>query len=166
MAETQKEAKTEKNELKPETAPEPQKQTEIQELTELLKRVQANFENYRKQAEKRFEEFQQFSNKEIILQLLEIIDNFELALKNSKNCDKENFIKGMELVYSQLNNVLEKQGLKPIQIENQKFDPYLHEALIKEKSEMPENTILEEFQKGYTLKGKVIRHAKIKLSSK
>lgn len=164
MTETKKEAKTEKNEPKQETVSETK--NELQELTELLQRVQANFENYRKQAEKRFEEFQQFSNKEIILQLLEIIDNFELALKNSKNCDKENFIKGMELIYSQLNNVLENQGLKPIQTENQKFDPYLHEALIKEKSDLPENTVLEEFQKGYILNGKVIRHAKIKLSSK
>lgn len=146
------------------TEPKPEAKTELQELTELLQRVQANFENYRKQSEKRFEEYQLFANKDLLLQLLEIIDNFELALKNSKTCSKEDFIKGMELVYSQLNGILESNGVKAIKAE--KFDPYLHEALMKEKSDKPENTVLEEFQKGYTLHGKVIRHAKIKLSSK
>lgn len=135
----------------------------IVELTDLLQRVQANFENYRKQQEKRFEEIQQMAAKGTILPLLPLLDNFELALKNTGN--HEEFVKGIELIYSQLTNLLESLGIKKIIIENQKFDPYYHEALLKVESEFPEGTILEEFQKGFTLHDKVIRHAKVKVSA-
>lgn len=136
---------------------------ELQELTELLKRTQANFENYRKQTEKRIEEFQQFATKDLLLRILPIVDNFELALKTSCS-NVEDLRKGIELIYSQLFNLLEENGLQPIKCEG-KFDPYQHEALMKVDSEQPEGTILEELQKGFILNGRVIRHAKVKISS-
>ncbi len=136
---------------------------ELQELTELLKRTQANFENYRKQTEKRIEEFQQFATKDLLLRILPIVDNFELALKTS--CGSvEDLRKGIELIYSQLFNLLEENGLRPITCEGT-FDPYQHEALMKVDSEQPEGIIIEELQKGFTLNGKIIRHAKVKISS-
>lgn len=162
MAKTKEEEKKEvkKKETKKEEKPE---KDQLKELTELLQRTQANFENYRKQQEKRIEEIRNFANKELILQILPILDNFELALKNTGN--PQEFIKGIELIYSELFTTLENQGLKLISRENRIFDPNFHEALMNVDSEEPENTILEELQKGFLLKEQVIRHAKVKVSS-
>ena len=137
--------------------------TKEEELTELLKRTQANFENYRKQVEKRIEDYQQFATKDLLLQLLPLLDNFELALKTSAQ-NVDDLKKGIEMIYAQLFQMLESQGLELIPCCG-KFDPYLHEALMKEESDKPEGTILEELQKGFTLNGKVIRHAKVKIST-
>ncbi len=134
----------------------------LAEVTDLLQRTQANFENYRKQTEKRVEEIRKMASKDMILQILPVLDNFELALKNSEN--KEEFIKGVELIYSQLFSMLENNGVKIINAEKE-FDPFYHEALMKVDSELSENQIVEEFQKGFTLNDKVIRHSKVKVSS-
>lgn len=136
----------------------------VQELTELLQRTQANFENYRKQTEKRIEDIKQMAAKDVIVQLLPLIDNFELALKNAR-AHPEEFVKGVELIYSQLVDVLQQSGVQSIVTEKKAFDPYLHEALLKVESSQPANTILEEFQKGFTLHGQVIRHARVKISA-
>ncbi len=136
---------------------------QLNELTELLQRTQANFENYRKQQEKRIQEIQSQANKDLILQLLTVLDNFELALRNTKN--PQDFTKGIELIHSQLFTLLENCGLKPIKTKNQVFNPYTHEALLKTNSDKPENIILEELQKGFTLNDQVIRHAKVKISA-
>jgi molecular chaperone GrpE len=137
------------------------KEQQIKELTETLQRLQADFENYKKQIEKRSKETEKIACKNLISELLPVLDSFELALKNKE--DKE-FTKGIELVYSQLFSVLEKQGLKPIKAKGEKFDPYKHEALLKEQSQEEEDTIIDEMQKGYTLNGEVIRFSKVKLS--
>lgn len=135
---------------------------QLEEITDLTKRTQANFENYRKQVEKRVEEIQDLAAKDLILQLLPVLDNLELALESvDKNLVE--FRKGIELIYSQLFSILEAQGVKVI--EAKKFDPYFHEPLLKVESEAPENSILEEFQKGFMLNNRVIRHAKVKLSA-
>ena len=138
------------------------KDKQISELTALLKQVQADFENYKKRADQEKIDCIQTSSKYIIEKLLPILDNFELALKHTKN--QEEFIKGIELIYSQLYELLEKEGLKPINAENNKFDPYLHEALIQEESDKEENTVIEELQKGYLFKGNVLRHSKVKIA--
>jgi len=142
-----------------------QKSEPKEELKELLQRTQANFENYRKQQEKRIEDIREMASKEIILQLLPILDNFELALKSDNSQNTPQFIKGVELIYSQFFSIIEEKGIEVIQTENKKFDPYFHEALMKVESDKPENTIVEVLQKGYLLNGKVIRHAKVKVSS-
>lgn len=141
-----------------------EKENHQQDIVELLQRTQANFENFRKQTEKRVQEIQQFANKDLILQILPVLDNFELALKNCKSDNKE-FVKGIELIYSQIFTILENQNVKVIKTENQKFDPNLHEALMKVDSDKPENTIVEELQKGFVLNDKVIRCAKVKVSA-
>ncbi|MBW2999723.1 nucleotide exchange factor GrpE, partial [Candidatus Woesearchaeota archaeon] len=142
-------------------AKKPKEQEKIAELTETLQRVQAEFENYKKRIEKESIEFKQFAAKEVVEKLLPILDNFELALKNTK--ENEQFLKGMELIYSQFFSTLENLGLKRINC-NGKFDPHLHEALMSEQSDKEPGTILEEFQKGYTLNNKVIRHSKVKVA--
>lgn len=134
------------------------------ELTELLQRTQASFENFRKQMEKRIEEIKEMAAKDVILQVLPILDGFDLALK-SIDSNPNDFIQGMELIYSQFKKMLEDSCVEEIITENQDFNPKFHEALMKVDSELPENKIIEEFQKGFTLHNQVIRHARVKISS-
>ena len=108
------------------------------------------------------------ASKNVILQLLPVMDNFELALKNTTtttNTNDKDFLKGVELIYSQFLNILRDNGVKPIKTKNKQFDPYFHEALMKVDSNLPKNTVVEEFQKGFLLHDKVIRHAKVKVSN-
>lgn len=135
----------------------------IEELKDLLQRTQANFENYRKQTEKRVEEMQEMAGKQLIVELLPIVDNFELALQHAEG-DRP-FVKGVKLIYAQLLGFLENAGVQLIDARQQLFDPKIHEALLKVESELPENTVLEELQKGYTLQGRVLRPARVKISA-
>lgn len=139
-----------------------QKKTDkVNELTETLQRLQAEFDNYRKRVDKEKQEFAKYANKELIIKILPMIDNFELALKNKK-CTEE-FAKGVELIFSQLFQVLEDQGLKKVKTEG-KFDPYTQEALLAEKSDKEDGTVLEVLQDGYAINDEVIRHAKVKVA--
>lgn len=139
------------------------KKDELKELTETLQRLQAEFENYKKRIEKENIEFRKYAKAELISKLLPMIDNFELALQNKEN--KDEFVKGIELIYSQLFSLLENEGLKVIKAKGEKFNPEMHEALLTEKSDK-ENIVLEELQKGYMLEDKILRHAKVKVSKK
>jgi len=131
------------------------------ELTDSLKHLQAEFENYKKRIDKENENFIKYSSQNLIIKLLPIIDSFESALKNHQ--DKNKFLEGMNLVFSQFYSTLEKEGLKQINPMNEKFDPYKHEVMMHEKSDKPDNTITEVLQKGYILNDKIIRHAKVKI---
>lgn len=141
-----------------------EKEEKLQELTDTLQHLQAEFENYKKRIEKENCEFIKIANEDLITALLPIIDNFELALKSCRVQD--NFSKGTELIYSQLVDALRSQGLKYIDCIGKIFDPYYHEVLITEESGEEPNTIIEEFQKGYLLHDKVIRHSKVKIAKK
>ncbi|MBI2146298.1 nucleotide exchange factor GrpE [Candidatus Woesearchaeota archaeon] len=137
----------------------------LEEMTDLLKRTQANFENYRKQMEKRMADIQLMAGRDILLEIIPLLDHFELVLKNAEHAPQDEFMTGIKLIHAQFMAVLEKHDLKVIDTNYKIFDPRYHEALLKVESEQPENTILEEFQKGFTLHGQVIRHAKVKLSA-
>jgi len=143
---------------------EDQPDAQLAEVKDLLLRTQASFENYKKLQEQRIVEIQQYAAKHIITELLPIIDNFELAIKNKGEIVNE-FVKGIELIYGQLQTLLEKQHITIISTVGKDFDPYKHEALLKVPSDKPENTVLEEFQKGYMLHNKVLRHARVKISA-
>jgi len=136
----------------------------VDDLTHLLKHVQADFENYKKRVEKEKKEYMTFAKEELISRLLPLLDNFELAIQNKNN--QEEFIKGTELIFAQFIDLLEKEGLSIIDTKDKKFDPYKHEALMAEESDKEENMILEEFQKGYTLNNKVVRPSRVKVSKK
>ena len=136
----------------------------IEELTETLQRLQAEFENYKKRVDKEKSEFVKYAKAELMQGLLPAIDTFEIALKSTK--DNEKFVKGMEMVYAQFVSALRSEGLKPIEAIGKKFDPYLHEVMLKEKSDKDEGIILEELQRGYMLNDKVLRHSKVKISEK
>ena len=136
----------------------------IEELTDTLKRLQAEFENYKKRIDKEKEEFAKYAGALTIGKMLPVLDSFEIALKNTS--DREKFVEGMKMIYAQFHSVLEAEGVRPIKAAGEKFDPYRHEVLMKEESDKPEDTILEEFQKGYMLNDRVLRHSKVKISGK
>lgn len=134
------------------------------EVTALLQRVQADFENYKKRSKKDYELITKNANSKLIASLLPILDSFQLALKNTGN--HETFVKGVELIYSQLYSAFEQQGLRKIEAVGKKFDPYKHEVLLQEKSDMEEDTVLEELQAGYMLGEAVLRYSKVKVATK
>jgi len=136
----------------------------IEDLTETLQRLQAEFENYKKRIEKEKAEFVKYAKAELIQGLLSTIDTFEIALKSTK--DNEKFVKGMEMVYAQFVSTLQSEGLKPIEAIGKKFNPYLHEVMLKEKSDKDEGIVLEELQRGYMLNDGVLRHSKVKISER
>lgn len=140
------------------------KDEKINELTNLLQRLQAEFENYKKRVDKERSDFARCANQELVRKLLPVIDDFELALKNCRA--KDDFYKGIQIIYSHLIEALHSQGLKQIEAVGKKFDPYYHEALLSEESAEQENIILEEMQKGYLLGDKVVRHSKVKVAKK
>ena len=157
-----KEEKKQKTESKKEKKPTDKEV--IAELTETLQRTQAEFENFKKRVDKDKAEFVKYAKAEIIQKILPTLDTFEIALKSTS--DKEKFVKGIEMVYAQLFSLLEAEGLKKIEADGKKFDPYLHEVMLKEKSDKEDGIILEEIQKGYMLNDKVLRHTKVKVSEK
>ncbi len=134
------------------------------ELTNSLQQLQAEFENYKKRIEREKQDLIKYASQNLIIKLLPVVDSFESALKNHK--DKNKFLEGMKLVFSQFYSTLEKEGLKQINPLNEKFDPYKHEVMMHEKSDKPNTTITEVLQKGYLLNDKVIRHAKVKIAKR
>jgi molecular chaperone GrpE len=142
------------------------KDSQIEELTDTLKRLQAEFENYKKRIEKENAAHVKNANSSLVKELLPVMDSFELALKddNCENPEIAKYRKGLELIYSQLYSILEDYGLKVIDAKNQKFDPYKHEVLMVKESTEPDDTILHEFQKGYILNDNIIRHTKVMIS--
>ncbi len=140
-----------------------QKDAKIAELTDDIKRLQADFENYKKRCEKENQAFREYAKADLVKKLLTVLDSFEMALKNTE--DKEEFVKGVELIYSQLYGLLKEEGLEAIETKDKRFDPYFHEVMMTVSSDH-DDAILEEFQKGYTFKGQVLRHSKVKVGKK
>jgi len=135
----------------------------VAELEDSLLRQRAEFENYRKQLDREKEEFMRCANERLIIELLEVADNFERALPLLRKKDAEG-AQGMEMIYAQLMKTLERFGVRPVEAAGKKFDPYHHEAFLQQETDGPDGVVLEELQKGYRLNDKVIRHAKVKVS--
>ncbi len=128
-----------------------------------LKYLQADFENYKKMVAREREMYEMCATETLIKNLLPIIDTLECAIASTSN--NTSFEEGIALIYKDLITVLGKEGLKPIAAVGEKFDPYKHEVIITViDDDHPEDTILEEFEKGYMLGSKVIRTAKVKVS--
>jgi molecular chaperone GrpE len=135
------------------------------ELQELLQRRQAEFENYRKRVEREKAELFEFASMDAIKAILPILDDLERALK-VESADKE-YARGMELIYQRFTESLKKQGLEPLAAKGSLFDAHLHSAVdMVETDEHPDQTILDEYQKGYFFKGKLLRPAMVKVAVK
>jgi len=137
------------------------------EALENFKRLAAEFDNFRKRTVKEKEGIYINATTDIIESFLPVIDNMELANQNVHKSQKiDDVLKGFELVYRQFNDVLEKIGVEPIECLDQDFDPEMHNAVMHtEDDKYQENKVIEEFQKGYTYKGKVIRHSMVKVAN-
>ena len=136
------------------------------ELKDQMLRRQAELENYRKRLIRDKEEAVQFANESLIRGILGFLDNMDRALAAAKNGGDINaLIEGFEMTQNQLLSTLDKNwGLKGIDSVGQEFDPSLHEACMMAIDEsLDKETVLEEFQKGYTLHGRVVRPSKVKI---
>jgi molecular chaperone GrpE len=129
-------------------------------------RTLADFNNYRRRAREEMDSARRFAIEDIVIRLLPVLDNFERAIKTAEEIkDYDALHGGVILILRQLRDVLEREGVKPIESEGQEFDPCFHEAVMREDTEdYPDNTIVEEFQKGYTLGDKVIRPSMVKVA--
>ena len=157
------EKKPENNEKQTNQKEKDSKDIIIQEYTNQLKRLQAEFENYVKRAEKERTDTIKYANEKLLLKLLSVTDNFEHAIENIKKTQASSeIITGIEIVSKEFNKILENEGIKPINTNRCIFDPYLHEAVTCAKNDdCPENMIMQEIQKGYTLKNRTIRYSKV-----
>jgi molecular chaperone GrpE len=147
--------------------------TEIERLQALMDesqqrvlRTQADFDNYRKRTQKEKESSAKYASINLITELLPIVDNFERAFSVVVVDDQgDSFTKGMDMVFRQLQSILKNEGLVPIESVGQPFNPEFHQAIMQVESELyPNGTVVEEVQKGYMLKDRVLRPAMVKVS--
>ncbi len=141
------------------------KDAKIEELNDKVMRQMAEFDNYRKRTDKEKEQMFEVGAKSIIEKILPIIDNFERALEmagSEEGKEQDPFMDGMEKVYRQLMDELDKAGVKPIEALGEDFDPNLHNAVMQEESEEFESgKITKELQKGYMYRDSVVRHSMV-----
>ena len=141
------------------------KDEQIAELTDKVKRQLAEFENFRNRTEKEKSQMYMVGARDVIENLLPVVDNFERGLKSIPEDQKDGPVaSGMEMIYKQLITVLTDLGVTPIEAVGQEFDPNFHNAVMHaEDEELGENTVSEEFQKGYKYKDAVLRHSMVKV---
>ncbi len=133
------------------------------ELNDLLLRRTADFDNFRKRAERDRYDFLQFAGMEFVREMLPILDDFERALK-SESADPS-YTKGIQLIYTRLYDALKKMGLEPMETVGKAFDPNLHQAVERVETDRAEDqSILGEFQKGYNFKSKLLRPAMVRVA--
>ena len=140
------------------------KDQQIEELTDRLKRSMAEFDNFRKRTEKEKSSMYIVGAKEIIENMLPVVDNFERGLAQAPEGDA--FAEGMQMIYKQLMTTLEGLGVEVIEAVGKEFDPDFHNAVMHvEDEDAGENIIVEEFQKGYLYKDFVVRHSMVKVAN-
>jgi molecular chaperone GrpE len=138
---------------------------EKNDLTDRLLRRQAEFDNFRRRAERDRADVLEFANTETVRSILPILDDFERALK--VECSGKEYARGMELIYQRLSDALKKLGLEPISAKGLKFDPNLHHAVdMLETDDVEDHTILDEYQPGYNFRGRLLRPAMVKVAVK
>ncbi|MFC2500881.1 MAG: nucleotide exchange factor GrpE [Selenomonas noxia] len=139
-------------------------EAELKEKSDRILRLQADFENFRRRTAKEKEELAAVITQNILGDLLPLLDNFERAMAVEQT-DGEAFQKGVEMIFTQLREVLDKHGLQSIEAEGQTFDPNFHQAVMRvEDSDAPDGTITQVLQKGYQAKGRVIRPAMVQVA--
>ena len=139
-------------------------EAELKEKSDRILRLQADFENFRRRTAKEKEELAAVITQNILGDLLPLLDNFERAMAVEQT-DGEAFQKGVEMIFTQLREVLDNHGLQSIEAEGQTFDPNFHQAVMRvEDSDAPDGTITQVLQKGYQAKGRVIRPAMVQVA--
>jgi molecular chaperone GrpE len=139
---------------------------ERDQLQDLILRRQAEFENFRKRVQRERDEMAEYASMEAVRALLPSADDFERALKSAPaGPESAEFVKGIEMIYQRLLESLKKLGLEPIETAGQKFDPHSHHAVeMVENDELEDGSILDEYQRGYNFKNRLLRPAMVKVS--
>lgn len=137
----------------------------LEEKDNRVKRLQADFENFRRRTSKEREELANVVTQDLLKSMLPILDNFDRAMAAEQK-DNESFQKGVEMIYTQLHETLKNAGLELIDTAGQKFDPNFHQAVMRvENPDLEDDTIAQELQKGYIVKGRVIRPSMVQVVS-
>lgn len=137
------------------------------ELTNDLQRMTADFSNYRKRNEAERADFAKFAKADLIARLLDVLDGYDRALATvPEDLKAQPWVEGMWLVERKLRQILESEGLEPIDSLGKPFDPYQHEAIAHVESDQPEGTVIDEHQKAYRLHDRVIRPALVTVAKK
>jgi molecular chaperone GrpE len=139
----------------------------LEEASQKNLRLQADYDNFRRRTREEQAASLKYKSQSLLEQLLPALDNFERALKTeATNEQTQTLIQGMEMVYRQLADALKQEGLTEVPTVGEKFDPNMHQAVMQvEDSEYESNTVIEELQKGYMLKDRVIRPAMVKVNA-
>ncbi len=141
-----------------------EKAKQCEDLKNMVQRTAAEFDNYKKRTIKEKEALSLDIAIDTVNTFLPVVDNLERALKAAENIENNPLKEGVEMVMRQLKDCLDKLGVEAIEAVNNSFDPELHNAVMHvTDDEIGENIVVEEFQKGYTMKGKVIRHSMVKV---
>jgi molecular chaperone GrpE len=146
-----------------------QKAKEAAEAHDKYLRTSADFDNYRKRMQRDLADFRKYANEQMARELLSVVDHLSLAIKHASEAGEtsDGLRQGVELVYKQLRDVLEKFGITSFASQGEPFDPAKHEAIMQEPTDaVPENTVVQVFQEGYLYHDKVLRHARVSVSKK
>lgn len=137
--------------------------TDRDSLKDLLQRNRAEFDNFRRRVEREKSELAEYGAMELMRSVVTVLDDFDRAVAVS--CADREYAKGIELIHQRFSETLKKQGLEPIDSKGRKFDPNLHQAVDRTPSEeVEEDTVIDEFQKGYHYKGKLLRPAMVRVA--
>jgi molecular chaperone GrpE len=146
-----------------------QKAKEAADAHDRYLRTYADFENYRKRMQRDLADFRTYANEQMARELLSVVDHLALAIKHAGEAGEtgQGLLQGVELVYKQLRDVLEKFGITSFLSQGEPFDPAKHDAVMQEVTDaVPENMVVQVFQEGYMYHDKVLRHAKVGVSKK
>ncbi|MCA1056201.1 nucleotide exchange factor GrpE [Rossellomorea aquimaris] len=143
-----------------------QLQAQLDESENRYLRLRADFDNFRRRINTENEAKEKYRSQSLITELLPALDNFERALNiEADNDQTKTLLQGMEMVHRSLIDALKKEGVEPIDAVGQEFDPHLHQAVMQtEDDQYGSNIVVEEFQKGYKLKDRVIRPSMVKVN--
>jgi len=144
-------------------------QEEKEKFLHSLLRIRADFENYKKHNERENAKYKEYALEGVLKKLINHYDDLVRALNLIKIVeDMDGIRKGFEIIVNNFKKILEEEGVKPMISEGEKFDPYKHEVIMIEegRDDLPENTIIEELEKGYYFNNKILRPAKVKISKK
>lgn len=141
-------------------------QAKLTETEGRMLRLQADFENYKRRVQLEKQAAEKYRSQSLVSDILPALDNFERAMQVEANDEQmKSLLQGMEMVYRQLQEALAKEGVEAIEAVGNQFDPHEHQAVMQvEDSEFESNAVVEEFQKGYKLKDRVIRPSMVKVN--
>ena len=143
-------------------------EAELQEWKNSYTRKLAEFQNFTKRKENEVAEMRKYASEKIVVKLLDNIDNLERAVDASKESQNfDSLIEGVNMILNNLKNLLTEEGVEEIEAAGKEYDPYEHKAMITEnKEELDDNVVVQVFQKGYKMKGKVVRPAMVTVNKK